>query len=240
MDTWKYLENYFPKEFLKSCHKKKLIVILGLLGDFDSFEYVHALKKKQMFNDDSDVETIIFAIGTELAKEQFCNFNDIPSKNLIVFEDNTIHKELDLDQGAKLTKSPYSNLLLMCAGFNSPGTLAEVVRGYTGDRGASEVFLDRKNIFKFFPLFNVSSFEFVFGTGYQRPLELATLRLRNMIEIISNWHIYMNTNSFLTQRGGTFLFDNKRELVYSFKSRSLLLYSDNMSIPLSFLESESN
>lgn len=44
----------------------------------------------------------------------------------------------------------------------------EVLRGYTGDRSARPVFAGPSNLFD------------VLGQGYQRPLELATLRLFNM------------------------------------------------------------
>jgi len=69
-----------------------------------------------------------------------------------------------------------------------------------------------------------------------RPFELATRRLINMIEIISNWNIYVPDSSFLTQRGATILFSEKDEVLYQFISESLLGYSSNMSSPLSFLD----
>ena len=48
-----------------------------------------------------------------------------------------------------------------------------------------------------------------------RPFEMATLRLINMIEIISHWKIYMSKHELLTQRGGTFLIGENNELLYS-------------------------
>ena len=69
-----------------------------------------------------------------------------------------------------------------------------------------------------------------------RPFELATRRLMNMIEILSNWNIYVPDSSFLTQRGATILFNEKDEVLYEFISESLLGYSSNMSSPLSFLD----
>lgn len=47
----------------------------------------------------------------------------------------------------------------------------QVLRGYFGDR-------DSKQVFKGNSLFDV------LGEGYQRPFELATLRLENMINIL--------------------------------------------------------
>ena len=74
------------------------------------------------------------------------------------------------------------------------------------------------------------------GKGFQRPFELATLRLRNMIEVLNNWDIYVPRVEFLTQRGGTFLLGNDNELLYSYKAQGILCYSETMSAPLSFLE----
>lgn len=49
--------------------------------------------------------------------------------------------------------------------------LAQVLRGYVGDKEAKPVF-DSPTPFD------------ILGTGYQRPFELATLRLFNMIGIL--------------------------------------------------------
>ena len=58
----------------------------------------------------------------------------------------------------------------------------------------------------------------------------------NRVEILSNWNIYVPESSFLTQRGGTILFNEKDEVIYNFISENLLGYSSNMTSPLSFLE----
>ena len=57
-----------------------------------------------------------------------------------------------------------------------------------------------------------------------------------MIEILSNWNIYVPDSSFLTQRGATILFNENDEVLYEFISESLLGYSSNMISPLSFLD----
>lgn len=62
------------------------------------------------------------------------------------------------------------------------------------------------------------------------------LRLANMKEVISKWNIYIVNNKCLTQRGATFLIDESNNLLYSFYSKGLLGYSDNMAQPLGFLE----
>ena len=69
-----------------------------------------------------------------------------------------------------------------------------------------------------------------------RPFELATRRLMNMIEILSNWNIMFLILHSLTQRGATILLNEKDEVLYEFISESLLGYSSKMSAPLSFLD----
>ena len=69
-----------------------------------------------------------------------------------------------------------------------------------------------------------------------RPFELATRRLMNMIEILANWKTYVPDATFLTQRGGTILLNEKDEVLYEFISESLLGYASKMSAPLSFLD----
>ena len=69
-----------------------------------------------------------------------------------------------------------------------------------------------------------------------RPFELATRRLINMIEIVSNWNIYVPDGSFLTQRGATILISEDDEVLYKYIPESLLGYSSSMNQPLSFLD----
>ena len=52
--------------------------------------------------------------------------------------------------------------------------MQEVLRGYAGDRSQAPVFSGEGNLFN------------VLGSGYQRPFELATLRLQNMNLVLSH------------------------------------------------------
>lgn len=91
--------------------------------------------------------------------------------------------------GAWAAKLPFVNgyvkLLVMCAGIGSPGTLREVIRGYTGDRDAPQVFNDGSNV----DISWKSAFNLAGGKGFQRPFELATFRLTNMIAILRDWEV---------------------------------------------------
>ena len=74
--------------------KYKLIVLLGLLGDFDSFEYAINLKKFIYNNQNKDIDIFAIAIGNKIGKHKFCEFTGFPYKNLEVVKDNKIHQNL--------------------------------------------------------------------------------------------------------------------------------------------------
>jgi hypothetical protein len=125
----------------------------------------------------------------------------------------------------------------MCAGIGSPGTLAEVLRGYTGDRSAPQRIADDETIeARPLPPIRGSFFARAGGTGFQRPFELATLRLRNMSEVLSQWRTYVPRDDFLTQRGGTFLLDADDTLLVEHRDRGILGFSATMARPLAFLD----
>ena len=125
----------------------------------------------------------------------------------------------------------------MCAGIGSPGTLKEVFRGYLGDKSASQLIKDDE-VVKAFPLPSLKGkfFQLAGGSGFQRPFELATLRLRNMAEVLGNWRTYVPDATYLTQRGATFYFDTDGNLRYEYRDNHLLGFAENMSCPLAFLE----
>ena len=79
-------------------------------------------------------------------------------------------------------------------------------------------------------------FNWAGGNGFQRPFELATLRLRNMAEVLSNWKTYVPDARYMTQRGATFLLDAEGSLLYEHRDRGILGFSATMSLPLSFLD----
>jgi len=61
------------------------------------------------------------------------------------------------------------------------------------------------------------------GRGFQRPFELATVRLlSNMSEVLGHWRTYSP--------------EADDTLVYSYRDRGILGFSETMSRPLSFLD----
>jgi len=202
--------------------RRRLVVLMGQLGDFDSLEYAQALTVALPRLQAAGIALLVIAIGNDAGAERFCAFTGLPRACLEVDQQPELHQTLGLYAGLRTPAGPWPALLLMCAGIGSPGTLAEVLRGYSGDRQAPSRLQT--------PLFDL------LGRGYQRPFELATVRLRNMVEVLGRWRTYVPTDDFLTQRGGTFLIDADDRLLYSHRDRGLLGFSATMARPLGFLE----
>ena len=219
-----------------SSKKYKLIVLLGLLGDFDSFEYAINLKNFINNTQNKDIDIFAIAIGNKIGKDKFCKFTGFPNKNLEVVYDNKIHEDLKVSKGIDIGLGGWMKMLIMLSGINSLKTIKEVIRGYTGDRNSKQIFSDEDQI----NLFNLIKFSGVFfkytcGDGYLRPFELATYRLTNMLEILQNWNDYILDNKYLPQRGASFLLDDKDQIIYNYFSNDVLGYSSKMEDPLAFL-----
>jgi len=92
--------NNLLKEFqFKGDKKFKLIILFGLLGDFDSFEYAINLKSFIDKNQDKNLDIFAIAIGNQNGKEKFCKFTGFHKENLIVVSDNQIHNNLKVSRG---------------------------------------------------------------------------------------------------------------------------------------------
>ena len=232
----KEIQNLAEKFNFKGEKKFKLIVLFGLLGDFDSFEYTINLKNFVDNNEAKNLDIFAIGIGNQKGKEKFCNFTGFCKKNLIVVSDNQIHNNLKVSRGLDIGLGGWINMLLMLSGINSFKTIKEVFRGYTGDRKAKQIYSesDKIDVLKFLK-FSGNSFSEVFGDGYLRPFELATFRLNNMYELIKNWSDYILNEKYLPQRGASFLLNNKNQVIYKFFSNDVLGYSSNMRDPLGFL-----
>jgi len=63
---------------------------------------------------------------------------------------------------------------------------------------------------------------------------LATVRLRNMVEVLGAWRTYVPKDDFITQRGGTYLLDSDDQLLYSYQDVGILGFSETMGRPLQF------
>ncbi|MEW6491610.1 MAG: peroxiredoxin-like family protein [Cyanobacteriota bacterium] len=220
-----------------------LVLVWPQLGDFDTLEYAWWLQREAERIQRQGLVIRAVAIGDRASGQRFCNYTGFSADCLFVDPKAELHRKLDLYPGLSLkipslsaAQNAWINLMLMCAGIGSPGTLAEVLRGYWGDRQAPQLIGDEE-VVRATPLPPIkgSFFNLAGGKGFQRPFELATLRLRNMVEVLSHWKTYVPDATYLTQRGGTFLFNTQGELLYEHRDRGILGFAADMSHPLSFL-----
>ena len=216
-------------------NKFKLIVFVGLLGDFDSFEYAINLKKFIDTNKTNNLDIFFVAIGNEEGKEKFCKYTHFPKDNLKVVKNNQLHNLVGASKGLDVGLGGWINMTLMLMGVGSAKTLKEVIRGYTGDKNANQIYSDCDQINLFNLKFSGKLFAKSFGKDNLRPFELATFRLNNMIEIFRNWNDYMIDNKYLPQRSCTFIIDQNNDVKYKYFSKDILNYSKNMKSPLDFL-----
>jgi len=217
--------------------QRRLVLLLSQLGDFDSLEYAQALVPVLPQLEAAGIALLAIGIGNEASRQRFCDFTGFPHEHLLVDPEPHLHRALGLYEGLRQAGGPWPNLLLMCAGIGSPGTLAEVLRGYTGDRTAPQRIADDETIQAGpLPPIRGALFARAGGSGFQRPFELATVRLRNMSEVLGHWRTYVPRDDFLTQRGGTFLLEADDTLLYSYRDRGILGFSATMARPLSFLD----
>jgi AhpC/TSA antioxidant enzyme len=222
---------------------KILVIVLPQLGDFDSLEYAWWLQREADSLAAASITLRCVGIGDQAAGQKFCAYTGFNPALLWVDPQASLHQALGLYQGLAVkvpgfnpSQNAWVNLLLMCAGIGSPGTLAEVFRGYKGDRQAPQL-IGTNEVVKAGPLPALTGawFNRAGGEGFQRPFELATLRLRNMTEVLQHWSTYVPNSAYLTQRGGTFLFDGQGSLLYEHRDRGILGFAANMNQPLGFL-----
>lgn len=222
----------------------RLLLVWPQLGDFDSLEYAWWIQRERVSLAERGVSVRAVAIGDRSAGQRFCAYTGFPEVDLYVDPLGELHRDLGLYSGLRWpfpslnpAQGAMANLLLMCAGLGSPGTLREVFRGYLGDRQAPQLIADAETVeAKPLPPVRGEFFRFAGGKGFQRPFELATLRLRNMAEALSHWSTYVPDGSQVTQRGGTFVFNPAGEVLYEYRDRGLLGFSATMARPLAFLD----
>ena len=230
------LKNLVDEFHFENINSHKLIVFVGLLGDFDSFEYAINLTKLITSDKFRNLDIVFIAIGNKKGKEKFCKYTGFPEKNLKVVENNQLHNLVGASKGLNIGLGGWINMTLMLMGIGSSKTLIEVIRGYTGDKDSSQIYNNSDQINLFDTLkFTGKLFGRPFGEGYLRPFELATFRLSNMIEIFKNWEDYMINTKYLPQRSCTFILGKNNEVKYKYISKDILNYSKNMRSPLDFL-----
>ncbi|PSN18631.1 hypothetical protein C7271_11480, partial [filamentous cyanobacterium CCP5] len=119
--------------------QKILVLIWPQLGDFDSLEYAWWIVRDLDELKSRNIAVRAVGIGNAASGKQFCDFTGFPADWLFIDPKSELHQKLGLYQGLSLTvpglspgQNAWVNLLLMCAGIGSQGTLREVFRGYRG------------------------------------------------------------------------------------------------------------
>ncbi|MEM6256260.1 MAG: peroxiredoxin-like family protein [Cyanobacteria bacterium P01_D01_bin.156] len=222
---------------------KQLVLVWPQLGDFDSLEYAWWLRRDAEQLAEQGLSVRAVGIGDRNSGQAFCAYTGFSEDSLLLGPDGVLHQELGLYPGLTLAVPGFNqkqnaclNLLLMCAGIGSPGTLTEVFRGYLGDRNAPQLIKDDE-VVQATPLPPIKGefFKRAGGKGFQRPFELATLRLRNMVEVLGKWNTYVPDVSHITQRGATYVVAAGK-VAYEHRDQNILGFATDMSNPLSFLE----
>lgn len=208
-------ESVSPASFLNTeAKEKQILIFLSHFGDLTSWEYAQKLLDNFSLLQEKAAPGGVFVIGlgSASAGRKFCELLNFPLANLYADEDGRLYRELGFELGfmPDANISPYLKLLPMLAGIGSPGTIQEVLRGYVGDRDAKQIF-------------GKSPFD-ILGDGYQRPFELATLRLSNMIGILPNWGELVSKDELITMQGATMVFEGT-ELLHLQKDAGILKYA---------------
>ena len=134
------IKNLIEEFNFNGCKKFTLIILFGLLGDFDSFEYAINLKSFIDKHQDKDLDIFAIAIGNQNGKEKFCKFTGFHKENLIVVSDNQIHNNLKVSRGLDIGLGGWINMLLMLSGINSFKTIKEVIRLYRRSKSKANLF----------------------------------------------------------------------------------------------------
>lgn len=119
--------------------KKSLLVFLTHLGDLSSWELAQKLVYYAPKLESAGVNLIAVAPGATMTHaSEFCLKTGLPIENLFLDFEAVSYDLLKFEKGfmpnAKI--SPYLKLLPMLVGIQSEGTIAEVLRGYVGDKTA--------------------------------------------------------------------------------------------------------
>ncbi|KAL0050379.1 hypothetical protein WJX82_010014 [Trebouxia sp. C0006] len=186
-------QNYGPQHVC-------LLPFLTHFADLSSWEYAKKLKTIIPQIEAAGTQVVVVGLGSRQNALSFSKLLDFPLRLLYADPEGVCYKALGFSPGfaPDAPVSAYLKLLPMLAGIGSPGTIQEVLRGYIGDRSSKPVW-DGNVAFN------------ILGKGYQRPFELATLRLNHMVNILPRWGALCPANTaLLTQQGGTLIFEDKQ------------------------------
>eukprot|EP01025_Chloroclados_australasicus_P021791 TRINITY_DN22776_c0_g1_i3.p1 TRINITY_DN22776_c0_g1~~TRINITY_DN22776_c0_g1_i3.p1 ORF type:complete len:287 (-),score=19.22 TRINITY_DN22776_c0_g1_i3:177-968(-) len=173
--AWKKVSSIWSPEF----DGLNLLVFLTHWADLGSWELAQRLIENRADLEAAGVRIVTVGLGTSKGGREFSKLTGYPLMDLYADPTSACYKALDFSPGfmGSSDLNGYIKVFPMLAGIGSPGTMQEVLRGYIGDSKANPIFGKDSDLGRAFA---------VVGNGYQRPFELATLRLQNMIGSLSN------------------------------------------------------
>jgi len=215
---------------------KSLVVLLTHWGDLTCWEYAQKLRYSLPELQEKGVQVTLVGIGGQEAAKEFAESNGIPTTMLYTDSNAACAGALGLSPGfgrdtpqqpQANDASPYLRLLPMLLGVGSPGTLGRVIYGYFGDRSSNPKWIPeqlKRTQTGRFPYVDPATFD-ALGDGYLRPFELATVRLQNMISVLSRWEQLIPDNKdLIVQQGGTLVFDGE-DCTYRYDDKGILVYA---------------
>ena len=227
---------------------------LSHFGDFNAWEltqqYVTALKEGGRLADDN-CKILLVGIGSVESAKQFAQDLELEGLSerltLVADPDGQVSEALGCYRGwlaadkahreryPQTDVNPLLKLLGMIFGLGSPGTIEQVIYGYTGDVMSGKGVDGRNWVVKSLlqgsrkgrlPALTPQAFEATPITSSLRPFELATLRLQTGIHIVQNWSKLGAEGDLVTRMGGTFVLDASLTCKWSYFDQGILAYAD--------------
>jgi len=226
---------------------KSLLILGTYAADFNAIEYAQRLRHYKSKLQDKGVSKFGLVLNCEPEAAKMladCVDLDLDAEDLDIFIDpnGNAGKKFGVGQGWRPDDeemSPYLKLFGMLWGLGAWATLPAVIGGYIGNPLKGQPWIEdamavgqRKGRWPNTALeldddgivLNKFTELPVVGEWPRRPLELATLRLQNMVDIsIKNWKELAPTDTalkqgVLTQLGGCVIVDSKSgEVVFDYK-----------------------
>ena len=211
------------------------IVVMSCLshyGDYNAWEltqqYMLAIKEGRL---SSNCHVVLVGIGSIDAAQTFANdiglLGENPRITLVTDETGDVTEALDCYRGwltvdkKHKEKYPYTDipagmkLLGMVLGLGSPGTIGNVLQGYTGDITQNYGPFGRRWVVNAltqgsekgrFPKVDLD-LDLEEENESLKPFELATLRLQTGLHIVAKWRkLGPKDGDLFTRMGGTFVF----------------------------------
>ncbi|KAJ1451863.1 hypothetical protein M885DRAFT_569395 [Pelagophyceae sp. CCMP2097] len=222
------------------------LVVLGTYpSDFNMIEYGQNLRYYLPELKERGVTKVVAVVnGNAQAVVQMADMLDLPpadSVELLADPSGALGREWGVSRGwlPDAALPAYAKLFGMLLGLGALATLPSVITGYLGNPKGKNGWIaaaiqqgqaagrwpdnvitdDGGNKFDDLP---------VVGAWGRRPLELATLRLQNMIGVsINNWDALKPVDDrCLTQLGGCALFDEQNELTFFWRDNGICNVAD--------------